>query len=149
MIGHVGIVYRYLEEVRRWAQETKLADGRRVIDQQWVQLNLARVAGKCEYLTLRNWHTAWSMATGRLNPADASVTKVFSSEFYCEAYRLLLEVVGSPGCLKKGSFDGVLGGRVEIAYHFTLLLTFGAGTNEIQRDIIAMLGLGMPRGSRS
>ncbi len=54
-----GIVERQLDDVRKWAQETKLADGRRVIDQEWVQLNLARVHAKLEYLKLANWKIAW------------------------------------------------------------------------------------------
>jgi len=71
--------------------------------------------------------------------------KVFGSEFYVEAYRLLLEVLGEAGALKRGSPEAVLRGRVERMYRATLILTFGGGTNETQRDIIAMAGLSMPR----
>ena len=48
-----GVVERQLDDVRGWAQETKLADGRRVIDQEWVQVNLARVHAKLEFLRAR------------------------------------------------------------------------------------------------
>jgi hypothetical protein len=148
IVGQAGLVHRYLGEVRRWAQSTKLSDGLRVIDQEWVQLNLARVAAKAEYLDLANWHVAWSSTTGIPGPVDASALKVFSSEFHCEAYRLLLEVLGQPGYLKDGSPGSVLSGAIERAYAHTLLATFGGGTNEVQRDLIGSLGLGMPRGSR-
>ena len=47
-----------LDEVRRWAQDTKLGDGRRVADQEWVQLILARVHAKVEFLKLINWQIA-------------------------------------------------------------------------------------------
>ena len=68
-----GVVERQLDDVRGWAQETKLADGRRVIDQEWVQLNLARVHAKLEFLRLANWKVAWLAQSGEaLNPADAS-----------------------------------------------------------------------------
>ena len=60
-----GIVERQLDDVREWAQETKLADGRRVIDQEWVQLNLARVHAKLEFLKLANWKIAWRRAERR------------------------------------------------------------------------------------
>ena len=86
-----GMVERVYDEVRRWAQETKLPDGRRVIDQEWVQLNLARVHAKLEFLKLINWKVA---AAGGANPADASATKVFGTEFFSEAYRLLMEILG-------------------------------------------------------
>jgi acyl-CoA dehydrogenase len=141
----VGWVDRLLEDVRRWATETRLADGRRVIDQAWVQLHLARVHAKLEVLKLMNWQQACSMANGTLNYAEASTVKVFGSEFYVEAYQLLLEVIGQAGYLKKGSPDVVVRGRLERMYRATLILTFGGGTNEVQRDIIAMGALGMPR----
>ena len=143
-----GVVERRLTNVRRWAQETKLPDGRRVIDQEWVQLNLARVRAKLEFLRLLNWKVAWSASQGRLDPADASAMKVYGSEFYIEAYRLLMEVVGPSSTVKKGSPAEVLEGDLEIAIRAAPILTFGGGTNEVQRDIIATLGLGMPRSPR-
>jgi len=141
----VGLVDRIFEDVRHWAQDTRLADGRRVIDQAWVQLHLARVYASLEVLKLLNWQQAWSMARGTLNYAEASAVKVFGSEFYVEAYRLLLEVIGQLGYVKGGSPEAVLKGRIERMYRATLILTFGGGTNEVQRDIIAMAGLAMPR----
>jgi 3-oxocholest-4-en-26-oyl-CoA dehydrogenase alpha subunit len=143
-----GVVERRLTEVRRWAQDTKLPDGRRVIDQEWVQLNLARVRAKLEFLRLLNWKVAWSASKGELAPAEASAMKVFGSEFFIEAWRLLMEVVGSAATLKKGSPGEVLDGELEIAVRAAPILTFGGGTNEVQRDIIATLGLGMPRSPR-
>jgi alkylation response protein AidB-like acyl-CoA dehydrogenase len=111
-----------------------------------VQLHLARVHAKLEVLKLLNWQQACSMTKGTLNFAEASTVKVFGSEFYVEAYQLLLEIIGEAGSLKKGSPGAVLRGRLERMYRATLILTFGGGTNEVQRDIIAMAGLGMPRG---
>jgi 3-oxocholest-4-en-26-oyl-CoA dehydrogenase alpha subunit len=141
----VGYVDRLLDDVRAWAQETRLAGGGLVIEQPWVPLHFARVHAKLEVLKLLNWQQACSMAKGTLNFAEASTVKVFGSELYVEAYQLLLEVIGEAGYLKKGSPGAVLRGRLERMYRATLILTFGGGTNEVQRDIIAMAGLGMPR----
>ena len=143
-----GVVERRLTEVRRWAQDTKLADGRRVIDQEWVQITLARVRAKLEFLRLLNWKVAWSASQDRLDPAEASAMKVFGSEFFIEAYQQLMEIVGSASTVKKGSPGEVLEGDLEIAIRAAPILTFGGGTNEVQRDIIATLGLGMPRSPR-
>jgi 3-oxocholest-4-en-26-oyl-CoA dehydrogenase alpha subunit len=140
-------VTELLRAVREWAQNTKLSDGRRVIDQPWVQLHLARVHAKAEVLKLMNWRIAWGVGKG-LNPADASATKVYGTEFFTEAYRLLLEVMGTNAVVRDGSPGAILQGRVERAYRGTLILTFGGGTNEVQRDIIAMVGLGLPRAPR-
>ena len=83
-----------------------------------------------------------------MNFADASTVKVYASEFYVEAYRLLLEVVGQRGALRRESAATLLQGRLEMLYRAMLILTFGGGTNEVQRDIIAMAGLQMPRSIR-
>ncbi len=136
------------EDVVSFARSAKLADGRRVIDQPFVQRNLARVRCGVEAMKLLSWKQAWAITRGELHPADASATKVFGSEFLVEAYRLLLEVMGQAGILKRGSPEAALEGRLERQYRTATILTFGGGTNEIQRDIVAAAGLGMPRDAR-
>jgi 3-oxocholest-4-en-26-oyl-CoA dehydrogenase alpha subunit len=130
-----------LQEVREWAQHAKLADGRRVIDQEWVQIHLARVHAKVQFLRLKNWQIA---SGGHVGPADASATKVFGTEFATEAYRLLMEVLGANAAVRDGSPGAVLAGRVERMHRSALILTFGGGTNEVQRDIVAAAALGLP-----
>jgi alkylation response protein AidB-like acyl-CoA dehydrogenase len=134
-----------LREVREWAQDTKLGDGRRVIDQEWVQIHLARVHARVQFLRLMNWRIA---SGDGVSPADASATKVFGTEFATEAYRLLTEVIGANGYVRAGSPAAVLQGRVERMARSSLILTFGGGTNEVQRDIIAGVGLRLPLGKR-
>jgi alkylation response protein AidB-like acyl-CoA dehydrogenase len=136
-----------LADVTRWAQETVCSDGSRVIDREWVRLNLARVHAKVEFLKLINWKIAWGVNKG-VSPADASATKVFGTEFYTEAYRLLMEVMGEDAYVTGDSPGAVVRGRVERSYRGALILTFGGGTNEIQRDIISMVALGMQRAPR-
>ncbi|GGF21738.1 acyl-CoA dehydrogenase family protein [Williamsia phyllosphaerae] len=138
-------IQQALRETVQWAQDTKIGTGQRVIDAEWVQLNLARVHAKVEFLKLINWNIA-SEATqgGSPSPADASATKVFGTEFATEAYRLLMEVVGPAATLRRGSAGAQLVGRLERFHRSSLILTFGGGTNEIQRDIISMLALGQP-----
>ncbi|WP_255794629.1 acyl-CoA dehydrogenase family protein, partial [Mycobacteroides abscessus] len=135
-----------LREVREWAQNTK-GPGGRIIDAEWVQLNLARVHAKAEYLKLINWELA-STTDAAPSPADASATKVFGTELATEAYRLLMEVLGTAATLRQDSPGAQLRGRVERMHRACLILTFGGGTNEVQRDIIAMTALGQPAASR-
>ena len=139
-----GPSMKMLGEVREWAQTTKLADGRRVIDQAWVRDSLAWVHAKLEALRLMQWKLAWSLTQGALHPADASAVKIYATEFYVQAYRKLMEVLGPAGAIKDGSPGAVCRGRLERMYRATLILTFGGGTNEVQRDIVAMAGLGLP-----
>jgi len=136
-----------LREVQEWARLTPGPGGRRVIDAEWVQLNLARVQAKAEVLWLMNARTASGAGNG-LSPADASATKVYGTELATEAYRLLMEVLGPAACVQDGSPGAALRGRVERMHRSALILTFGGGTNEIQRDIIAGVGLRLPVGRR-
>ena len=134
-----------LRETVAWAQQHKTGDGQRIIDAPWARTNLARVHAKVEYLKLINWKIASAAASGGSpSPADASATKVFGTEFATEAYRLLMEVVGPAATLRQDSPGAQLHGRLERYQRTSLILTFGGGTNEVQRDIIGMLALGLP-----
>ncbi len=139
----VGMLRRSLEGVTEWARATQV-DGQRVIDKPWVQHNLARVYAKMQVLRLMNWKQTWLAEKGQLQMAGSSAIKVYGSEFQIEAYRALMEVLSAQGILAKGSPGAVLQGKIESSYRNGLILTFGGGTNEIQRDIIAMAGMGMP-----
>ena len=139
----VGLLRHNLEAVTEWARST-IVDGHRVVDTPWVQQNLARIYAKVQVLRLMNWKQAWAAASGLPNMADSSSIKVYGSELSIEAYRAMLEVTGAAGILAKGSPGAVLQGKIESSYRNGLILTFGAGTNEIQRDIIAMAGMGLP-----
>lgn len=137
-----------LRETVAFARDTASGDGR-LIDVPWVQTNLARVHAKVEFLKLINWKIASIAAQGGSpSPADASATKVFGTEFATEAYRLLMEVLGPTATLRAGSPQVRLAGRLERFARTSLILTFGGGTNEIQRDIIGMLALRLPPARR-
>ncbi|MEV6658501.1 acyl-CoA dehydrogenase family protein [Nocardia fluminea] len=134
-----------------WARETTLPNGKRVIDQEWARLNLARVHAKVEYLKLLNWEIASRADQGgeaAPKPWDASACKVYGTELSTEAYRLLMEVVGPHAYLRQDSPGAALLGRLERMHRAALILTFGGGTNEVQRDIIAMTALRQPASAR-
>ena len=137
-----GILERFFDETLAWAKQT------RAIEQPWVQANLARVRVGTDCLRLFNWRQCWNIDRGDLPAHEASSVKVFGSELYVEATRLLMEVLGEPANLVRGSPGALLRGRLERYHRSTLVLTFGGGANEIQRDIIATLGLGLPRSPR-
>ena len=140
-------IFTALTQVREWAQNTKNARGERLIDSEWVQLNLARVHAKAEYLKLINWELA-SSTDEAPSPADASAAKVYGTEMATEAYRLLMEILGPSATLRQNSPGALLRGRVERMHRSALILTFGGGTNEVQRDIIGMVALSLPRANR-
>jgi 3-oxocholest-4-en-26-oyl-CoA dehydrogenase alpha subunit len=133
--------------VRTWAQETKNPDGQRVIDTEWVQIALGRAHARAEMLTLLNWKLASDVED--LSPAEASATKIYGSELATEVYRSLMEIVGPNAGITGDSEGAVLAGRLERYYRSALVMTFGGGTNEIQRDIIGYVGLGLPAAKRT
>ena len=140
-----GLIERLFQETVELTRTTLRPDGRRLIDEPWVRLNLGRAEAKIEILRLLNFRQAWNVTNDTFNYAEASTVKVYGSELYIEVYGLLLECVGQAGYIKRASPGHVLRGRLERMYRSMLILTFGGGTNEIQRDIIAVAGLGMPR----
>jgi len=91
----------------------------------------------------------WKAATApSMDPALCSAIKVYGTEFYIEAYRLLTDVLGQPATLGRGSALGLLDSHLARAMQGTLILTFVGGVNEVQRDLISLFGLGMPRTPR-
>ena len=138
-----------VRQVREWAQQTKAADGQRVIDAEWVQIALGRAHARVEMLTQLNWKLTSDADLGvPLSPAEASATKIYGSELAIEVYRSLMEIVGPLAGISADSEGAVLAGRLERYYRSSLVMTFGAGTNEIQRDIIGYVGLGLPAAKR-
>ena len=138
-----GMVEQVYEDTVAWARETKLPDGRRVIDQDWVQLNLARVhaqprvpeAPQLEGRHLRRPQSR-RLSTRRRCSAPSSSSRRTACCWRSSAGRHAAQAARRARRSR---------GRLERAYQGTLFLTFGGGTNEIQRDLIAMFGLGMPR----
>jgi 3-oxocholest-4-en-26-oyl-CoA dehydrogenase alpha subunit len=144
-LSNLAALEPLFEQTLQWATNTGLDDGR-VIDQPWVQLALARVEAQVAAYKLVNARVNAAMAKGALNMGEASAAKVFGTELTQQVARQLLEVLDHNG-LRRGA-DAPLRGALESAYRIAVINTFGGGANEIQRDIIAMAGLSMPRAPR-
>ena len=76
---------------------------------------------------------------------ESSIAKLFSSELDVRISRTAMKVLGMYGQLRAGSPYAAANGRVESTYLYATTSTVGGGTSEIQRNIIASRGLGMPR----
>ena len=144
LVNH-GPVEELYNNVLSLAHQTKINKDQYLTDISWVKHNLAQVYSGIEALKLICWKQTWIMESDQLNMAEASVAKVYGSEFFIEAYRLLMEIMGELSLLKNESELSILNAKLERMYRTASILTFGGGTNEVQRDIIAMAGLLMPR----
>ena len=143
-----GLALQLFGEVAAWAAIERTVDGARLIEEPWVQMDLARVEAELEAMRLLNWRMATSVAAETLTPDESSSIKVFGTERTVEVYRILLGIVGAAGYLAPGSPGSVLRGRLEASGRQAQINTFGGGVNEVQREIVATAGLGMRRGSR-
>lgn len=142
-------IVRSFAHVQRWAAETAVRGGTRLLDEPWVRAALASAYIRIAGLKLLNGQMVAALqkdqSGAHLSPADASAAKVHGTETHIEALAELLQVLGAGGILKAGSPGAALKGDLEYLYRYAVANTFGGGANEIQREIIAMTGLGMPR----
>jgi len=130
--------------VLQWAK-VRDESGRRAIDQPWVRRALAECYARLEAMRIINFRIAADLEAGGMDVALASTTKVYGSESVIEILRKLLEIVGGSGLVRSGSAAALLMGELEYEVRSNTINTFGGGTNEIQRELIAQFGLGLPR----
>ncbi|TVT61314.1 acyl-CoA dehydrogenase [Amycolatopsis rhizosphaerae] len=131
-------------DVAAWASRPG-ADGVRAMDKPWVRTELARDYAELTAMRLLNWKIAVVEEDQNPNPAAASVAKVYGTETHDRVCRDLVSVVGPRATRRPGAPGAVLGGRLEAYTRGSYINTFGGGTNEVLRDMIAVTGLGMPR----
>ncbi|HQV56910.1 MAG TPA: acyl-CoA dehydrogenase family protein [Ilumatobacteraceae bacterium] len=116
-----------------------------LIDVPWVQIELARARALLSAIRLMTWRLVRAVNENTLGPADASSVKVFGTERTVEVYRILQGVVGAVSAVRADSPGAVLHGLLEQAARAAQINTFGGGVNEVQRELVAMAGLGMGR----
>lgn len=144
-----GLAQSLYEDVVAWAAAQPVDGGAEsLIDQAWVQMDLAKCLAELEAMWLLNWRMAVHVADGELTGAESSSIKVFGTERILDVARLLSGVVGAAGYLTPGSPGALLRGRLEATGRQAQVNTFGGGVNEVQREIVATAGLGMQRTQR-
>lgn len=141
MLGPAGRLAAPYDRVLDWATTHTGPDGRPIADQPDVRRILGQVHASLRVNELLNWQVAVADTVGI---ADASATKVFSSERLQRFGQLLSEVVGRHGD-PADELTAELMRWLDVQGKRNLVLTFGGGVNEIQRELIATAGLGLPR----
>ncbi|RSM55826.1 acyl-CoA dehydrogenase [Actinoplanes sp. ATCC 53533] len=140
MLGPAGRLGALYDRVRGWAAAHRGPDGSAVLDRPDVRRSLARTYAALRVNELLNWQVTGSEPT----VADASATKVFSSERLLRLGQELEEIVDRYGDPSDGPTADLLS-WLDLQAKRNLVLTFGGGVNEIQRELIATAGLGLPR----
>ena len=138
MLGPAGRLEGIRDRTAAWAS----AAG--VIDAPDVQAALAEITASFRVNELLNWTVARAAAEGTMDVADASASKVFASECVQTLGRRMAEVVarhGDPADAETAELMSYLDAQAKR----NLVLTFGGGVNEVQRELISMFGLSLPR----
>jgi 3-oxo-4-pregnene-20-carboxyl-CoA dehydrogenase beta subunit len=141
MLGPSGRIGVLRAQVREWAAAQTGPDGRPLLDQPDVRRALARAGAAERVNELLNWQVA---VTETVDVADASATKVFGSEQVQRLGAELVEVVRRHGDLADEQ-TAELARWLDVQTKRNTVMTFGGGVNEVQRELIAMVGLKLPR----
>jgi alkylation response protein AidB-like acyl-CoA dehydrogenase len=143
--AHGGESVRLLSEMEHWAATATDDDGRPRGDDPVVRARLGRAAAENEVSTLLARRSAWVQATGGLPGVEGSMAKLFASEAITRQGADFMDMLGPDGLRSHGDPTAIEGGGAEFAFRFALGATTYGGTSEVQRNIIAQRGLGLPR----
>lgn len=137
-----GRTYGLWHQVLDWAKENG------AIEIPWVQQEFARTHAKLEAMRLLNWKMTSAVAADELSGADAGATKAYGTETHIDVYRTLLGILGAAGRIRPESPGALLAGQIEQISRQGMVNTFGGGVNEVLRDMVGTMGLGLAREKR-
>jgi len=144
MLGPAGRIEGLRDLVREWAQDRAGPDGTPVLEVPWVRDTLARATASFRVNELLNWAVARGGSSDRATVADASTSKVLASDEVQKLGLALMDVVTAYGDPADPA-TGRLAEYLDLTSKRNLVLSFGGGVNEVQRELIAMFGLDLPR----
>jgi len=133
---------RVIEDTALWARSAR-RNGSCVANEPWVRNRLAELTVESEVLKMLNHHVVWLMTKGETPHVESAMSKAFGSEHLNHTMAACQEIMGQLGQMRLGSKGAPLGGWVERLSRMELELTFAGGTNEVMRDIMATMGLGL------
>jgi len=138
-----GHIRRLFDKLVKYTKETK-RDGRYLSDDPLVRQKLAELAIEIEAVCLLYYHLAYLLDKGEAITNQVSIQKMFATETAQRVADLATQIMGHQGQLQKGSKWAPLDGQAEFYYRYSLIDTIYMGSSEIQRNIIATRGLGLP-----
>jgi alkylation response protein AidB-like acyl-CoA dehydrogenase len=136
---------RTLEELVEFAK-TNSKNGVLLANDPVTRNRLSDLAIEVEVSKLISYNIAWMQGQGLVPNKEASMGKVLGTELQQHVSETGMHMLGMHGQLEPGSKHAPLEGKVEHMYLTDVSQTIQAGTSEIQRNIIATRGLGLPRG---
>ncbi len=139
----IGMFRRLFEELVEYAKETKV-DGKALGKNPVVRQKLAEIAIELEAARLLYYQLGYILDRGEPANYQSSMEKLFACEVAQRLVNAGMQIMGSYGQLQQDSKRAPLQGEMEFQYRWSFLHTIAGGTSEIQRNIIALRGLGLP-----
>ncbi len=140
-ISHALAVRDYVEFVHAHRAEPTCAYARDPL----VRYELADRAIEAQVEQMLNYQVIGVQARGLVPNHEASIAKLYSTELDQRIAATGLKMAGLYGQVLRGSAHAVMDGRMSSMYLYATTSTIGGGTSEVQRNIIAQRGLGLPR----
>jgi alkylation response protein AidB-like acyl-CoA dehydrogenase len=143
LVVAIGGMRRILEDLVQYAKGA-YRNGQTLASDLMIRDRLAELAVELQVADMFFWQTAWMLDRGLLPNIEASVLKLSTTELSSKLANTAMDIMGPYAQLERGSKLAPLGGRVCAGYLDCISALVGAGTSEIQRNIIALRGLGLP-----
>jgi alkylation response protein AidB-like acyl-CoA dehydrogenase len=140
----VGPLEKKVEALVGWAREA-LRDAKAVKDDPVVRSRIAHAVTELEVARMLQRRVISAALRDRVPTIEASQYKLYMNECGKRVANAALDLMGPEGALRSGEDAAPLDGRFERSYRYTVVDTIGGGTSEIQKNIIAARGLGLPR----
>jgi alkylation response protein AidB-like acyl-CoA dehydrogenase len=144
-IDYSATANRLLDDVREYATETT-RNGQTLMETPWVRNLMADRYIETAVARLMAYNVAYMQGEGLVPNKEASMSKVFGSESHHRATVAAVDILGLYGALNQDDRLAPLSGRVPETWMISFSHMIAAGTSEVQRNIIASRGLGLPRG---
>ncbi|MEX1253139.1 MAG: acyl-CoA dehydrogenase [Dehalococcoidia bacterium] len=132
-----------VSDLANWASEHASDPQFSLARRRSLRYEIADRAVEAEIARLMSYRVITMQTAGQIPNKESSIAKLYSSELEQRVASTALKALGLHGQLMDG--QAPLDGKVSRMYLYSVALTIGGGTSEIQRNIIAMRGLGMPR----
>jgi alkylation response protein AidB-like acyl-CoA dehydrogenase len=140
----VGPLEEKVNALVGWARSA-MRDASPVKRDPVVRARIARAVTELEVARMLQRRVISAALRDRVPTVEASEYKLFMNECGKRVANAALDLMGPEGALRSGEEGAPLGGRFERSYRYTVVDTIGGGTSEIQKNIIAGRGLGLPR----
>jgi alkylation response protein AidB-like acyl-CoA dehydrogenase len=140
----IGPLEEKVEALTTWAR-TATRDGQPVREDPRVRSVIGSIYAQLECARGLQRRVISEALKDRVPTIESSMYKLYMNELGQRVANQALELMGAEGVLKPGVEGAPVGGRFERSYRYTVVDTIGGGTSEVQKNIIARRGLGLPQ----